>query len=182
MVSAAPRSREAPAEPAARVPSLGLLRHGIAESSGGDPGLTQAGIETVRAEALGLARIGLTFDWIACSPLRRAHQTAQLLAETLTPGSEAEVVQALAPGCRLTSIPGLLARHQRARAILLVGHQPDLGGIAAGLIGARSAFHLGRGDLCWFELDRWPSPGELDEPPSATLKMVLPATVIEALG
>ena len=164
------------------MPSLGLLRHGIAETSGGDPSLSEAGVETVRAEASGMLRLGLTLDWIACSPLRRAHETARLLAETLTPGIEAEVVQALAPGCRLQGLGPVLGRHQRARAILLVGHQPDMGACAAELIGARGAFHLDRGDLCWFELDRWPSPGGADGPPSAILRMMLPATLLAALG
>jgi len=164
------------------VPSLGLLRHGIADTSGGDPSLTEEGIERVRAEAAGMARIGLTFDWIACSPLRRAHETARILAGTLTRGTEAEVVSALAPGCRLRSLIPLLGRHPGARSILLVGHQPDMGGCAAELIGARAPFQLDRGDLCWFALDRWPAPDKPDDLPSATLQMMLPAGLIAALG
>ena len=68
---------------------LYLIRHGIAAERG--PAfpddtkrpLVQKGVSRLRREAKGLGELGVAFDVVLTSPLTRARQTAELLAEAL---------------------------------------------------------------------------------------------------
>ncbi|MEB3235812.1 MAG: phosphohistidine phosphatase SixA [Cyanobacteriota bacterium] len=117
-----------------------LLRHGIAEDGHPDASrpLSPAGRQRTQAVLQRLVRLDLQCDPIVSSPLLRARQTAELavaaglapalqLAAPLAPGGNARpwLLQALATG--------LGAGSQR---LGLVGHEPDLSLLAAGLIGA----------------------------------------------
>src|SRR5918996_3887129 len=80
------------------------LRHGIAVSSG-EPGaeadsqrpLTPKGIKRMRKASRGLRRLGIPFDAILTSPLVRARQTAEIVADTLNLGTLLKEISALAP-------------------------------------------------------------------------------------
>ena len=65
------------------------------------------------------------------SPLLRARETAEVLARAC--GLEAVPDERLAPGA--TSVDARLAAAGRGERIVLVGHQPDFGRIAAALTG-----------------------------------------------
>ena len=149
------------------MPGLYLLRHGIAEPAGSDPALSEEGVMLMEGEALGMTRLGLRFDAILTSPLRRAEQTARVVARTLGIVGKVETSRALAPGCRLSGLSALFDAHRAARAILLVGHQPDMGRIAAELTGALDPPPLEKGTLCCLEVAGWPPR------PPATLERVL---------
>ncbi|QEY32867.1 phosphohistidine phosphatase SixA [Synechococcus sp. RSCCF101] len=123
--------------------SLLLLRHGIAEERGGlrpDPerSLTEAGRRRTRKVCRRLRRLGLVCDSLLASPLLRAHQTAEIaVREGLAP--ELRPCDALRPGS--DPWPLLLAlitalRPGSPMRIGLVGHEPDLSGLAARLLGA----------------------------------------------
>ena len=125
-----------------------LLRHGIAEERcpervDGERALTAVGRSRTRAVAERLVQLGLGCDQLVTSPLVRARQTADiaLAAGLLVEGSPSlRVDAALAPGG--DPLP-LVAEFQRAAPaqnrlprLALVGHEPDLGALAAQLIGA----------------------------------------------
>ena len=147
--------------------TLYLLRHGIAEPHGDDPPLAEEGIALMEAEARGIAALGLRFDAILSSPLRRARQTAGIVADALGLSDRMSVHHELSPGCRLIGLTPLFRAHLAAGSLLLVGHQPDMGRIVSDLIGDRETLHLDRGALACLEVAGWP-PG-----PPATLARLL---------
>jgi phosphohistidine phosphatase len=112
---------------------LYLVRH--AEAAPGDPDelrpLTAEGRAQARALGEGLAGDGVRVDALLTSPLLRARETAEELASRL--GVQAEADDRLGPGATLE-----LVRHAvegRGDAVLIVGHQPDCGRIAASVTG-----------------------------------------------
>src|SRR5262245_2985211 len=69
--------------------NLYLMRHGIAVTadqpgveSDGERALTPKGIKRMRRAVRGLRRLGISFDAILTSPLVRARQTAEIVADT----------------------------------------------------------------------------------------------------
>jgi phosphohistidine phosphatase len=146
---------------------LVLLRHGIAEERrlGLDDGarnLTAEGrlrTETVLSRALAL---GLETQILFSSPLTRARQTAEIAVEVgLAPSWQAAA--ALAPGGDaagwLAACLGSLPLPKGGR-IGLVGHEPDLGLLAAQLLGARpGAIALRKAGLLLLTLDPLREPG-----------------------
>jgi phosphohistidine phosphatase len=129
---------------------LYILRHGRAgdrETWQGDDRLrplTEDGKERTVAAARGLAALGVRPDVILTSPYTRAAQTAELTARTLTgAGSDADHEQAgevteesaLESGATLERVAPALAERADMRDVMLVGHEPDLSGIIAALIG-----------------------------------------------
>jgi phosphohistidine phosphatase len=134
-----------------------LLRHGIAEDR--RPGvpdagrqLTAAGRARTRAVLERAVSLGVRADRLLSSPLSRAWQTGEIaVAAGLAPGIE--LAQALEPGGDPLPLlpawlargagdgspaPGADARDAAPGRLLLVGHEPDLGDLAARLLGAPS--------------------------------------------
>ncbi|HVN87572.1 MAG TPA: phosphohistidine phosphatase SixA [Candidatus Binatia bacterium] len=119
--------------------TLYLLRHGIAEVGGpnasdADRSLTEDGTRKLAGVAAGLKRLGVAPDVVLSSPLRRAEQTAALVAEIIARDARVEIYPPLAPGHKPTDVLQGLGRHRRARQLMLVGHQPDLGELASFLL------------------------------------------------
>jgi phosphohistidine phosphatase len=84
-------------------------------------------------------------DVIVASPLLRAVQTADILAETLRGKSDLLVVGLLAPGFSLESLDQLLKSFPKAKEIALIGHEPDLGILAQALLSAELSCALKKG-------------------------------------
>ena len=128
-----------------------LLRHAIAVP-GGTPGiedderpLTARGRKRFRAAALGLARILDRPDVLLTSPLPRAAETADIVAEAfgkVKPRRE----RALAHG-GTEAILALLGRQPNDSTVAIVGHEPSLSQLLARLLGSargeRFAFKKG---------------------------------------
>jgi phosphohistidine phosphatase len=118
---------------------LYLLRHGIAADVGpkgsGDAGrtLTEEGIGKMQEEARGLRLLGLRPDVLLSSPLVRARQTAEIVGRALN--IEMQLADALAPGCDLARLRGLLGEHRGAERVMIVGHEPDFSELAGTLTG-----------------------------------------------
>jgi phosphohistidine phosphatase len=74
---------------------------------------------------------GIHPDVVLSSPLLRARQTADALARAT--GAEMETDQRLAPGATAADVREAVAG--RGERIVVVGHQPDCGRIAAALTG-----------------------------------------------
>jgi phosphohistidine phosphatase SixA len=110
-----------------------LVRHG--EAAPGEPDdlrpLTQTGRETARALGVRLAREGVRPGAVLCSPLLRARETAAELGRAL--GCEAEPDERLAPGATAELVRTAVAG--RGDEVVVVGHQPDCGLIAAEVSG-----------------------------------------------
>lgn len=120
-----------------------LLRHGIAEErspSRADAGreLTAAGRVRTRAVLERAVQMGLRADRLFSSPLARAWQTAEI-ARSVGLAAAIELAQALEPGGDpLPQLPAWFNQGDEAPScrLLLVGHEPDLGLLAARLLGA----------------------------------------------
>ena len=125
-----------------------LLRHGIAEERcpervDGERALTAVGRSRTRAVAGRLVQLGLGCDQLVTSPLVRARQTAEIAvaAGLVAEGSPPlRVDAALAPGGDPLPLVAEFQRgasqHHGLQRLALVGHEPDLGALAAQLIGA----------------------------------------------
>lgn len=147
---------------------LYLVRHAVAEERGEawpddtKRPLTAEGISRFRRAARGLATFGMSVDVILTSPLTRARQTADILAAAL----DARIVtsDALAPGGSHQAILGDLERHsKKAARIALVGHEPDIGQLAARLCGWRHPLVFKKGAVCRIDVDALPpgGPGQI---------------------
>jgi phosphohistidine phosphatase len=81
---------------------------------------------------------------VLASPARRAQQTAQALAASY------RTVSALAPGAAVRDILAAVEWPERKTAVVVVGHQPDLGRAAAFLVsGVEAPWGLKKGGAWW---------------------------------
>jgi phosphohistidine phosphatase len=119
---------------------LMLLRHGIAEDAApgeSDAGrrLTGDGKRKMREVAAGMRALKLPIDVILTSPLRRARETAEIVAAQYDLDEHVLLTTAaLGPTGDRDALFTLLGSHARADGILLVGHQPDMGELASVLL------------------------------------------------
>lgn len=161
-----------------RVRSLYLVRHAIAADRGPawpddtERPLTHKGKARMRQVVAGLVALDVQIDQVLTSPLVRAAETAELLVEGLQPSPSLAVTTALAPGHTLDALLEALAPYHRAKGIALVGHEPDLGEVAARLIGAREPIAFKKGGVCRLDFVRLPPAGSLTLVWHATPKMI----------
>ena len=115
-----------------------FIRHGSAEPVGPDGDaarkLTDEGRTQARATAKGLAAMGVNLEVILASPLARAVESADIVAEVH--GCQVERVQCLAPPVDAAGIAARLTELAAggAAAVGLVGHTPSLEEVIAGLV------------------------------------------------
>lgn len=148
---------------------LYIIRHGVAAARGdaypddGKRPLTHKGILRLKKEARALTRLGVTFDQIVTSPLVRARQTADVLAEALSPHPPVALSDALSTSGTAVAVIEDLARFARRTRIALVGHEPNLGELTARLLGARRAVEFKKGAICRIDVAALPPtrPGTL---------------------
>jgi len=133
---------------------LYLIRHAIAAARGSEwpddtkRPLTERGVSRFKEEVKGLRRLDVEIDEIFTSPLIRARQTAELLAAGLEGKPPVKLLDALAPGHTSAAVLTQLAKAAKRRRVALVGHEPDLGELAAHLIGAGRALAFKKGGVC----------------------------------
>ena len=112
---------------------LYILRHGEAGkripsgSRDSERPLTVAGQEEVVEVARALDRLGVKFDFVATSPLKRARQTADAVAKVLKvkKGSVEEWGE-LKPEGRRADLYRKLSQFKPESSVLVVGHEPYL--------------------------------------------------------
>ena len=144
---------------------LYLIRHGVAAERGDaypddtQRPLTREGVAKVRKEGAGFTAFGIRFDLILTSPLVRARQTAEAFADALPEAMPVKVVSSLSPGAAFAAVREDLARHSGATRIALVGHEPDMGRLAARLIGARAPIPFKKGAICRIDVEAVPPAG-----------------------
>lgn len=95
--------------------------------------LTKEGIDRMKFAAAKMSGLELEPQAILTSPLVRARQTADLLADVL----RVQVVElaALGPGFGLAHLEEALEPFADAESLVLVGHEPDFSFTVEGLIG-----------------------------------------------
>jgi phosphohistidine phosphatase len=123
-----------------------LWRH--ADAADGQPDamrtLTEKGRKQARAMAQWLESRLPTDLRILVSPAKRAQETARALQR------EFETLEALAVGQPASAILAASGWPDAGRAVLVVGHQPTLGEIAAELLsGSAADWHLAKGAVWW---------------------------------
>jgi len=122
--------------------TLYLIRHAIAYERGPKwpddtkRPLTRAGIAKMRRAAKGIVAAGVKVDLVLSSPLVRARQTAEIVAAAFKRPPKVVEAKELAPDQSAEAVVKLLASHRQSRQLALVGHEPDLGQLAAWLVGA----------------------------------------------
>jgi phosphohistidine phosphatase len=146
---------------------LFVIRHAVAEDAppGGDDHarrLTGKGRRRFARLVRRLAAGGLTIDLVATSPLVRARQTADILAEELAGRPRVEVVSELAPGSDWHALVEWMVR-QDAESVAWVGHAPCVSRLVAMSIGdASAAVRMEKGAIAAIALDDGPGhPGDL---------------------
>jgi len=130
--------------------NLYVLRHAEAASVGpavtrdADRPLTPKGEQdaVLMGQALALLEPGLSH--VLTSPLLRAVRTGELVTGAFRTKPAVAASDNLAPGFRIKSMLGELYGLTSATAVLLVGHQPDMGNLVSTLIagGAGAAIAL----------------------------------------
>jgi len=151
---------------------LYIMRHGLAMTrdvttamDDAKRPLTSEGKQKIREIASGLVRAGMDADWIVSSPLVRAVETAEIVADALGSKPPVDCCEALGPGGAPEALITFLAKRPNRRRVLVVGHEPDLGELAARLIGAgRNAnMPLKKGGCCLIIFSEFPpkTPGRL---------------------
>lgn len=82
-----------------------------------------------------LRRGGVIVDRVLSSPLRRAVETAAIVAEVYPRPDAAEIVEALGDGATVAGLMAHLARLPTDQVVLCVGHEPTLSSLARVLVG-----------------------------------------------
>jgi phosphohistidine phosphatase len=161
---------------------LFLVRHAIAAERGPnypddrERPLTSEGIARFKSAIEGLKSLDVKIELVLTSPLLRASHTAELLAAGLAGKPRIEPLEALAPGGRMAQVLDAVAKFsKRTKHIAIVGHEPDLGELAARLLRARGTVEFKKGAVCCLELD-----GAMPAGPG-TLRWLLPPRALRKI-
>jgi len=162
---------------------LYLVRHAIAAERGPnypddrERPLTSEGVTRFKHGVEGLTDLGVAVDLVLTSPLVRTKHTAELLVSGLSSKPRMEEFPPLAPGGRLPAIlEGIAKFSKRYRRIALVGHEPDMGELAAKLLQAKGTIEFKKGAVCCIELD-----GAMPTGPGV-LRWLLPPRALRKIG
>jgi phosphohistidine phosphatase len=161
---------------------LYLVRHAIAAERGAnypddrERPLTSQGISRFKQAVEGLKDVEVKLDLVLTSPLVRAVQTAELLVTGIGGKPRLDTLDALAPGGRMSLVLETIAKSsKRAHRIALVGHEPDMGDLAARLLRSRGTIEFKKGAVCCIELD-----GAMPNGPG-TLRWLLPPKALRKM-
>ena len=121
---------------------LYLLRHGdagkrMAVAAGGNTGdvpLTIGGREEIAIIARSVKALNLRFSAIVTSPLKRAVQTAKIIAKVLAIENRISVWNDLVPEGNRSKLYNKLNQYTRDSSVLMIGHEPYLSNIMYDMI------------------------------------------------
>lgn len=163
---------------------LFILRHGIAVEVG-TPGyteetreLTPEGIEKMILATQGMKRLGIEFDALFASPLKRAQQTAEIVKKYLPFQGKIETEELLCPGSSLPLFLKKLSLRKEKR-FMIVGHEPTLSQWAQNLLGCErgNSILLKKGALCHLILH-----GELPRVKAELVALLQPRALRQSAG
>lgn len=162
---------------------LYLVRHAIAAERGSnypddrERPLTSEGIARFKQAVEGLKDFDVKLELVLTSPLVRATHTAELLVAGIGGKPRLDTLEALAPGGRMTQVLEAIAKYsKRMHHIAIVGHEPDMGELAARLLRARGTMEFKKGAVCCMEMD-----GAMPNGPG-TLRWLLPPRALRKMG
>lgn len=115
--------------------------------------LTPAGRAFMRKTARTLQKKRIDPALIVTSPLVRAVQTADILAETIAYGGPMVVRDEVGPGFGLPALRGLLTEFPPVGELVIVGHEPDLSGVIAALLALPGGFSFKKGAAVKLRVD-----------------------------
>lgn len=139
---------------------LYFLRHGVADGSGwnGDDfhcPLTPEGKARMEKSARTMEAMGLELDRIVSSPLTRALETAEIVAQRL--GMTVAEDDRLAGGFGVDSLDQMLSDYGQEERIMLVGHEPSFSIVVGSLAGGAEVV-CKKGSLARIDLDSFSPP------------------------
>ena len=127
-----------------------LVRHAEAADVGrdgvrsdGERPLTEAGHATAARLASALHSKGYSFDALLCSPLLRARQTAEPLKRLLAGSAPFAICPELAPESDAPDVVCCAIVSLKVKGVVVVGHLPDIAGLARYLCGGHVEFDKG---------------------------------------
>jgi len=135
---------------------LYLLRHGdagkrMAVAAGGNTGdvpLTIVGREEIAIIARSIKDLNLKFSAIVTSPLKRAVQTAKIIAKVLAMEKGISIWNELAPEGNRSKLYNRLNQDTRESSVLMIGHEPYLSNMMYDMIFQKNRVNqLGRINL-----------------------------------
>ncbi|NYT17544.1 MAG: phosphohistidine phosphatase SixA [Methanomicrobiales archaeon] len=127
---------------------LYVLRHGKAEvfpSSGGkdaDRPLTRQGRNEIQHIASWLMKNRCHFNMIATSPLKRAEETAEIVAGVYGLTKSLVVWEDLSPGLDFDRLMEQIAFCDGLSSLLIIGHEPSLSGCIGRIISGGGAAEI----------------------------------------
>jgi phosphohistidine phosphatase len=153
---------------------LYLLRHADADTPAPDDhsrALSDKGRDQARKVARFCEAHDMQMSLVLTSPLRRAHETAQIVSSTLR--AEMLIAPWLASGMHPQSALEELRTYRTQGSVLLVGHEPDFSLFIAHLLGmsTNNAIHVRKASLTLLDLDVFRAGG-------ATLQFSLPCKLM----
>jgi phosphohistidine phosphatase len=157
-----------------------VIRHAIAQSreefAGDDDALrplTGKGRREMRRVAAGLRRLVRELDVLGSSPLLRAMQTAEIVAEAFD-GADVATVRALEPDSAPPAIVTWLRKQRDADLVAVVGHEPHLGTLVTWLLTGvdEPRVPLKKGGACLLDFAARPRKG------GATLQWALTPSLL----
>jgi phosphohistidine phosphatase len=107
--------------------------------------LTPEGRVFFRKTSRTMLKNGVEPSVILTSPLLRAVQTADILAETLSFCGPLLVRNELRPGFGIKKLEHLLGEYRSVDELVLVGHEPDLSGVIVSLLSLPGGFSFKKG-------------------------------------
>ena len=126
-----------------------LIRH--AKAGNRDPNtwpddderpLTAEGQVEHRAVMRAAKLMGVKFDFLVSSPLKRARETADIVASVYRWEEGPQVAAELGHGFSVAAVVKLLAKFPPDARVALVGHEPDFSGLATALIGGKAGLGI----------------------------------------
>jgi phosphohistidine phosphatase len=157
-----------------------LVRHGEADAEAPEGLGDEARVLTAKARAVTAAhfvsladRIG-SVSLMLTSPLVRTVQTAQLLATILKYEGPLRTHRCLLPDMPVGAVTAVIDEHT-GETIVLVGHQPSMGALAAHLLGMQSfPKQVNPGTVIGLERLDAPEPGAAVPTPAKLLFFAAP--------
>jgi phosphohistidine phosphatase len=107
----------------------------------------------MKASAAAFKKIGLEVDEIISSPLKRAEQTAQIAADALE--KHVKLDERLVYGFGMPALQTIIDDYPTAKALMLVGHEPDFSTTISELTGG-SDIEMKKGGLARVDLSDSP--------------------------
>ncbi len=140
-----------------------FLRHASAGEPVSNPkkdekrALDETGIEQCGYVGRALAAMDVQVDAVVSSPLKRASQTAALVANEIGYEGKVYFSDSLRPNATFSQFRDLLRQHSKAEAVLVVGHNPNFGEFLGRVIsdnGGEAVVDMKKGTVARVELKR----------------------------